>query len=110
MRNLKLETPRMVGPDVEDWQAFLSGRGYYDDAVDGSFGPKTSRATKDYQGSNGLKADGIVGPGTLARAVQDGFQSTTRVVAAGMDASVNCAPYVDGIRAAGMKFVARYYS
>jgi len=35
-------------------------------AADGSFGPKTDKATKQFQGDNDLKADGIVGKNTRA--------------------------------------------
>jgi len=110
MRNLKLTTPRLIGPDVSDWQQFLAGQGLYNDIVDGVFGPGTSQATKDYQKSAGIAPDGIVGPSTLARAVRDGFQTTRRTMMAGMDASVNCTDFANCIVAAGMQFVARYYS
>ena len=33
----------------------------------GNFGPKTETAVKEFQKKNGLTADGIVGPGTLAK-------------------------------------------
>jgi peptidoglycan hydrolase-like protein with peptidoglycan-binding domain len=35
--------------------------------ADGIFGPGTERALKAWQRSNGLTADGIAGPATLAR-------------------------------------------
>lgn len=35
--------------------------------VDGVFGPLTTRATKAFQTSRGLAADGIIGPNTWAR-------------------------------------------
>jgi peptidoglycan hydrolase-like protein with peptidoglycan-binding domain len=110
MRTLKLESPRMIGADVEDWQQFLTGRALYRDTIDGIFGPATSRATKDYQESAGLDPDGVVGPLTFSRAVQDGFQSATRTIEAGLDASVDCTSFASCISSAGMKFVVRYYS
>lgn len=110
MRNLKLESPRMVGSDVQDWQQFLTVRALYQDTVDGIFGPATSRATKEYQEQSGLDPDGIVGPNTLAAAIRDGFQSSTRSVEAGMDASRDCTSFASCIATTGMRFVARYYS
>jgi peptidoglycan hydrolase-like protein with peptidoglycan-binding domain len=35
-------------------------------SADGDFGPGTERAVKAWQAKNGLTADGIVGPKTLA--------------------------------------------
>lgn len=110
MRNLKLESPRMTGTDVEDWQTFLTLRGHYRDVIDGIFGPNSARATRDYQSDAGLPADGVVGPATFSRAVLDGFQSATRTIEAGADASVDCTRFAAGIAAEGIRFVARYYS
>ena len=33
---------------------------------DGNFGPRTEKAVRDYQKKNGLVADGMAGPATLA--------------------------------------------
>jgi peptidoglycan hydrolase-like protein with peptidoglycan-binding domain len=96
----------MTGSDVSAWQQFLTAQGMLSGAVDGVFGPATDRATRDYQAGRGLAADGVVGLGTYAQAVHDGFAGA----APGMDASVDCVPFAGGILAAGMKFVARYYS
>ena len=110
MRNLSLTAPRMTGTDVVDWQSFLQTRHLFDGGISGVFDPATSKGTKDYQTSGGLKADGVVGAGTFARAIRDGFQSSTKTLELGMDASVNCSPLAACIVATGMKFVARYYS
>jgi len=61
------------GKDVERWQTFLVGQGHLRTAVDGDFGPITERATKAYQRSLGITADGIVGPTTLGHALVAGF-------------------------------------
>ncbi len=110
MRNLKLDTPRMTGTDVIDWQAFLTKAGFFKGAIDGIFDPVTSQATKDFQKSEKLDADGVVGPRAFAAAIRNGFQSSTRTLELGMDASVNCAKLVSCITKAQMKFVVRYYS
>ena len=36
-------------------------------AADGQFGAGTEKAVRDYQSKNGLKADGVAGPATLAQ-------------------------------------------
>lgn len=48
----------------EKVQAGLKNAGYYTGAVDGKIGSKTREAIKAFQTANGLKADGVVGPGT----------------------------------------------
>ncbi len=48
----------------EKVQAALKNAGYYTGAVDGKIGSKTREAIKGFQTANGLKADGVVGPGT----------------------------------------------
>ena len=51
------------GDEVKELQTLLNNNDYKLD-VDGSFGPKTLAAVKDYQTKNGLKVDGIVGTNT----------------------------------------------
>ena len=41
------------------------------DQIDGAFGPTTQSAVKDFQQSNGLVADGIVGPQTWSKLPAD---------------------------------------
>ena len=53
----------MKGDPVANLQTTLNKYGY-NLAVDGSFGPKTLAAVKDYQKKNGLTVDGMVGPQT----------------------------------------------
>lgn len=53
------------GDPVANLQTTLNNLGYNLD-VDGSFGPKTLAAVKDYQQKNGLAVDGMVGPQTQA--------------------------------------------
>ena len=53
------------GEVVKQIQQKLKNLGYYDGAVDGIFGEKTTAAIRQYQSKNGLAADGIVGQQTL---------------------------------------------
>lgn len=54
------------GSEVRQIQTKLKQWGYYDGAVDGVFGSKTTAAVKLFQQRNGLTADGVAGPATLA--------------------------------------------
>ena len=54
------------GGDVKLLQEVLNNNGYQL-TVDGIYGKKTEAAVKDFQSKNGLKADGIVGPKTIAK-------------------------------------------
>jgi hypothetical protein len=58
--------------DVMVWQNFLRGRGF-NIVADGAFGPKTAAATREFQRRHKLKADGVVGSRTYARAGVLGF-------------------------------------
>jgi putative chitinase len=49
------------GPEVQKLQAFLGI------TADGSFGPGTERALKEWQAKSGLVADGVAGPATLEK-------------------------------------------
>lgn len=53
------------GDDVKDLQTLLNSIGGYNLAVDGSFGPATERAVRDYQSKNNLTVDGIAGVNTM---------------------------------------------
>ena len=61
MKELKYGTS---GPDVELLQLAMQRSGYYDDAVDGVFRPRTLNALRRFQASFGLASDGIVGKNT----------------------------------------------
>lgn len=54
------------GSDVRLVQQKLRQYGYLDGAADGIFGQETYDAVVWFQRRNGLKADGVVGPATLA--------------------------------------------
>lgn len=66
---LQLPTLRLgsAGTDVQVLQQRLGTT-----SVDGKFGPKTEAAVIDFQVSNGIKVDGIVGPETWGALFADG--------------------------------------
>ena len=45
-------------------QAVLKNYGYYTSKIDGDFGPASKKALKDFQSSNNLNSDGILGKNT----------------------------------------------
>lgn len=49
---------------LKEVQTALKKAGFYAGAIDGKKGPQTSKAVKDFQKANNLKADGIVGDKT----------------------------------------------
>ncbi len=53
------ETVKLIQQKLKRW-------GYYKGSVDGVYGAATKAAVKYFQSKNGLTADGIVGPKTLA--------------------------------------------
>ncbi len=55
------------GQEVRNIQTRLKKWGYYSGAVDGIYGTATRDAVKAFQRKNGLTADGIAGPATLAK-------------------------------------------
>ena len=53
------ETVRQIQQKLKTW-------GYYQGSVDGIYGSGTEKAVKSFQSRNGLTADGMAGPKTLA--------------------------------------------
>ena len=76
--------PGSRGPLVRDWQAFLTAHGFTIGSADAdaSFGTGTRNATMAFQRAHDLRADGAVGPHTIAVARQLGFGAPLSPVAA----------------------------
>lgn len=55
------------GAAVKSMQQKLKKLGYYTATETGNAGPKTIEAVKKFQSANGLTADGVAGPATLAK-------------------------------------------
>jgi peptidoglycan hydrolase-like protein with peptidoglycan-binding domain len=51
-------------PTGKEIQIALKNAGFYSGAVDGKLGPMSKKAIEEFQKSNGLEADGKVGPRT----------------------------------------------
>lgn len=67
------------GPDVAQWQRFLSEKGFLGGSADGIFAEKTDAATRAFQEKHALVVDGIAGPKTLQCAQTLGFQTYRRL-------------------------------
>ena len=85
------------GEQVRIMQEKLKRWGYYDGAVDGIFGSRTAAAVRDFQRSNGLRVDGIVGAQTLAALGMTGGGGST----AAQDAEVTLLARVISAEARG---------
>ncbi len=55
-----------TGSEVRQIQTRLKNWGYYNGDVDGIYGTRTKNAVISFQRKNGLTADGVAGPATLA--------------------------------------------
>jgi 3D (Asp-Asp-Asp) domain-containing protein len=55
----------MRGDDVAIVQKLLAEKGFYSGEIDGFFGKGTQNAVKEFQSTNGLSADGVVGKETF---------------------------------------------
>lgn len=66
----------MQGHIVKLWQEFLYENGYEETNghINGDFDINTEKATIQFQVVNSLKVDGIVGPKTLSKAKEQGFE------------------------------------
>ena len=82
------------GPDVQDLQQKLKALGFDPNGVDGNFGAGTKAAVIAFQQHNGLQADGLVGPNTLA-ALQGAAGAATNASDATDETSTGSAPAGD---------------
>jgi hypothetical protein len=65
------------GDEVEAWNNFLVGRGYYWLTVNDQFTFDTFQATKDFQKEIGLEQNGEVNRETLLAAIKEGFPDSS---------------------------------
>ena len=63
-------SPGATGAEVKNLQESLTALGYNPGKADGSYGPSTQAAVAEFQKANGLAADGVLGPATLAKLQQ----------------------------------------
>ena len=59
--------PHLHKPSAREIQQALKNAGFYQGAVDGKMGPKTRDAVKEFQHTQGLHDDGVVGKQTWAK-------------------------------------------
>lgn len=71
-RLLYVQVPLLRGDDVSDLQTRLGRLGFFDERVDGMYGPLTATALTDFQRNTGLNPDGICGPDAIAALIRLG--------------------------------------
>ena len=64
-RTLYLRSPAFRGDDVRELQRMLNALGFDAGKQDGIFGPRVTKAARDFQRNSGAKVDGIVGLDTV---------------------------------------------
>jgi N-acetylmuramoyl-L-alanine amidase len=70
------------GEDVRDVQHRLLAAGLHipPDELDGTFGPSTEAAVREFQRTRGLPPDGIMGPDTWGQLVEAGYRLSDRTL------------------------------
>ncbi|MEJ7678400.1 MAG: M15 family metallopeptidase [Segetibacter sp.] len=74
MEQLKLIKINTEGNLVRSWQFFLTGQGFFEGEVTGTFDAETKNATMAFQKKHNLQPDGIVGNKSFGMAMQLGFE------------------------------------
>ncbi len=96
-RNL---SPGATGADVTELQVRVAGWAGYrvNFSIDGSYGPATTTAVRNFQSAHGLSADGLAGPQTLAAiyALQDDDCSPAHFSWAEVDGGCGAGGYSGG--------------
>ena len=77
------------GSEVTQIQTKLKAWGYYTGSIDGIYGTKTLNAVKYFQRKNGLTADGIAGPKTLAAMGINSSSSSSNTSSSSNSSNVN---------------------
>ncbi|MGM9643000.1 MAG: peptidoglycan-binding protein [Eubacteriales bacterium] len=92
----------MKGDDVSNLQTTLNNLGYNLD-VDGSYGPQTLAAVKDYQAKNNLTVDGLVGPQTQAALYKNNTSPTDPIAQTPADLPQDSEPTASQLSGSGSK-------
>ncbi len=79
------------GAEVKAMQKRLKELGYLTGSADGVFGPMTTEAVKAFQKRNGLTADGVVGPATLAKLNSSSAKAASSSASSGTSSSTSTA-------------------
>lgn len=66
-----------TGEQVKALQTYLRDAGYLNVKPDGTYGPITEAAVKEFQTKNGLSPDGVFGPKTLSKGLSMGSTTDT---------------------------------
>lgn len=67
MQKTESKSTHALRLSAREIQTALKNAGFYKGTIDGKMGPRTREAIKEFQKSNGLKADGIVGRRTAEK-------------------------------------------
>ncbi|HEU5140294.1 MAG TPA: peptidoglycan-binding protein [Bacillales bacterium] len=89
-KKIKIDTTQILhygsnGKAVKSLQVQLHQKDYYQDSIDGIYGPHTLGAVTRYQQTHGLAIDGIAGPRTLSSlfTVQGNYVQSERLLTIG---------------------------